>query len=288
MRNWIQKAREKVSKKTFFHLHMISDSTGETLITLGRAAAAQYPNWRAKEHTSAMVRTQDDLDKALDAFKGAPGIVLFTLIDKELENKLRKRCRELDIPALNVLAPAMELFESYLGESISGRSGAQHALDDEYFHRLEAIKFAMAHDDGNLPENIEEADIILIGISRTSKTPTSIYLAQRGVKTFNIPLVPGVDLPAEIMHVKHPMVVALVASAERILQVRENRLLAFDRDLAGDTYVDRASIQEELSWTRRLCKENNWPMIDVSKRSIEETSAAILSLKQDFLAEKKL
>ncbi|MEE9313893.1 MAG: pyruvate, water dikinase regulatory protein [Rhizobiaceae bacterium] len=285
MRNWIQKAREKVSSKTFFHLHLVSDSTGETLITLGRAAAAQYPKWRAVEHTSPMVRTSEELDKALDQIEGAPGIVLYTIIDRELEKKLQNKCLSLGVPALNVLAPTMKLFDSYLGETISGRTGAQHVLDEEYFDRLDAIKFAMAHDDGNLPDDIEEADIILIGISRTSKTPTSIYLAQRGVKTFNIPLVPGVDLPKEVLSVKHPMVVALVASAERILQVRENRLLAFDRDLAGDTYVDRASIQEELTWTRRLCKENNWPMIDVSKRSIEETSAAILALRQEHSSE---
>ena len=128
-------------------------------------------------------------------------------------------------------------------------------------------------------DNVEDADVILIGISRTSKTPTSIYLAQRGYKTFNIPLVPGNELPQEVIESKHPLVVALIASADRIQQVRENRLLAFDRELSGDTYVDRASIQEELAWTRRLCKQNNWPMIDVSKRSVEETAAAILALR---------
>lgn len=279
MRNWIQKAREKVSNKTFFHLHLISDSTGETLITAARAVAAQYSNWRSVEHITSMVRTSAELDKALEIIDQTPGIVLYTMVDPEHVATLQNRCAAMDVPALDVLAPVTKIFDTYLGDKVSGRMGAQHALDEDYFGRLEAIRFTMNHDDGNLPDKIEDAEIILIGISRTSKTPTSIYLAQRGVKTMNIPLVPGVDLPEQIKTAKKPMVVALIASAERILQVRENRLLAFDRDLTGDVYVDRASIHEELAWTKRLCKENNWSMIDVSKRSIEETAAAILALR---------
>lgn len=280
MKSWLRKAREKVSKRAFFHLHMISDSTGETLITTGRAVASQYSNWRAVEHITPMVRTREQLEKALEDVDNAPGIVLYTMVDATLEEIIQNRCHAQGVPAFNVLAPMTKIFDRFLGDTTSGQMGAQHALDDEYFGRLDAIRFAMAHDDGNLPNDIEEADIILIGISRTSKTPTSIYLAQRGYKTINIPLVPGVDLPPEIPNVKHPLVVALIASAERILQVRENRLLAFDRKLSGDAYVDKASIQEELTWTRKLCKKNGWPMIDVSKRSVEETAAAILALRQ--------
>ena len=281
VKRWIQRAREKVSKKAFFHLHLISDSTGETLSTTGRAAAAQYTNWRAVEHVTPMVRSEEKLEKALAEVDASPGIVLYTMVDRELENILVNRCASLGVPAVNVLEPVTKVFDGFLGDTMSGRVGAQHTMDEDYFDRLEAVQFAMAHDDGNLPDNFEEADIILIGISRTSKTPTSIYLAQRGFKTINIPLVPGVDLPANLFTAQRPLVVALVASAERILQVRENRLLAFDRDLTGDIYVDRASIQEELAMTRRLCKQNNWPMIDVSKRSVEETAAAILALRQN-------
>ncbi len=280
MKNWIRKAREKVSKKTFYHLHLISDSTGETLITTTRAAAAQYTNWRPVEHITSMVRSTEKLETALEAVDKNPGMVLYTMVDKELENLLKTRCRALSVPSLNVLAPITNIFDTFLGDKISGRMGAQHALDEDYFGRLDAIRFAMAHDDGNLPDDVEEADIILIGISRTSKTPTSIHLAQRGMKAFNIPLVPGIELPQQVIAAQKPLVVALVASAERILQVRENRLLAFDRDISNDAYVDRASIQEELVWTRRLCKENGWPMIDVSKRSVEETAAAILALRK--------
>ena len=279
MREWIRKAKEKVSKKAFFHLHMISDSTGETLITTGRAVASQYSNWRAIEHITPMVRTSQELENALEKVDGTPGIVLYTMVDPSLEQDLKNRCNNLGVPALNILAPVTKVFDKFLGDTVSGRMGAQHTLDEDYFGRLDAIQFAMAHDDGNIPDNVEDSDVILIGISRTSKTPTSIYLAQRGYKTFNIPLVPGNELPQEVIESKHPLVVALIASADRIQQVRENRLLAFDRELSGDTYVDRASIQEELAWTRRLCKQNNWPMIDVSKRSVEETAAAILALR---------
>ena len=281
VKRWIQRAREKVSKKTFFHLHLISDSTGETLSTTGRAAVAQYTNWRAVEHVTPMVRSEEKLEKALAEVDASPGIVLYTMVDRDLEKILINRCAALGVPAVNVLEPVISVFDGFLGDTMSGRVGAQHTMDEDYFDRLEAVQFAMAHDDGNLPDNFEEAEIILIGISRTSKTPTSIYLAQRGFKTINIPLVPGVDLPASLFTAQGPLIVALVASAERILQVRENRLLAFDRDLTGDIYVDRASIQEELAMTRRLCKQNNWPMIDVSKRSVEETAAAILALRQD-------
>ncbi len=281
MRNWLDKARQKVSRKSFFHLHLISDSTGETLSTTARAVAAQYGKWRAIEHVTPMVRKRQQLEKALDAVDGAPGIVLYTLVDEEFVGLVESRCQKMGVPSLNLLLPITRVFDTYLGDSKSGRTGAQHTLDDEYFGRLDAVRYAMTHDDGNLPDDLEEVDIILVGISRTSKTPTSIYLAQRGTKVINIPLVPGIDVPASVYEANNPLIVALVASAERILQVRENRLLAFGQELNDASYVDRASIMEELAWTRRLCKQNGWPMIDVSKRSIEETSAAILALRRN-------
>ncbi len=284
MRNWIRNAanaaRARVTRKSFFHLHLVSDSTGETLTTAGRAAASQYGKWQPLEHLTSMVRSREKLEKALVGVEQSPGIVLYTLVDPELAAQLRDRCEQLGVICIDVLNPVLRGFESFLGETSSGRVGAQHELDDTYFQRLDAIKFAMAHDDGNLPADLDDADVILVGISRTSKTPTSIHLAQRGLKVVNIPLVPGVDLPPALENVKRAMVVALVASAERIRQVRENRLLAFDRDIASDPYVDRASIANELAWTRRLCQANDWPMIDVTRRSVEETSAAIHTLYQ--------
>lgn len=280
MRKWIQRARERVTNKSFFHLHLISDSTGDTLLTIGRAAAAQYGNWRPIEHVTSMVRDEERLKQALDAVDQAPGIVLYTLVDETLSAKLHQRCRTLGVPAVNVLTPLTRVFDNHLGERMSGKVGAQHELDDDYFGRLEAVRFAMNHDDGNLPEDIETADIILIGISRTSKTPTSIHLAQRGYRVANVPLVPGAPLPDAVVESHGPLVVGLVASAERILQVRENRLRAFEKNLSNRTYVDRASIQEELAWTRKLCRDNYWPVIDVSRKSIEETAAEILALRR--------
>lgn len=285
MRNWIRNAansaRARVTRKTFFHLHLISDSTGETLMTAGRAVASQYANHCPVEHVTPMVRTREVLEKALVAVEKDPGIVLYTLVDPDLAAIMRERCAALGVPSVDVLAPVTQLFDDYLGETKSGQVGAQHTLNETYFRRLDAIKFAMAHDDGNLPTDIEQADVVLIGISRTSKTPTSITLAQRGVKTVNIPLVPGIMLPESVLTAKRPLIVALVASADRIRQVRENRLLAFDRDLTGDIYVDRAAIAEELAWTRRLCREHDWPMIDVTKRSVEESAAAIHRLVEE-------
>ncbi|EFL89703.1 pyruvate, water dikinase regulatory protein [Ahrensia sp. R2A130] len=278
LRNWIPGRSKRVEPKAFFHLHLISDSTGETLTTAARAAAAQYPNWQAVEHVTPLVRNEEQLDEALAGLDDQPGLVLYTMIDEALETRLVERCKSLAVPALNLLAPVIGMFDAFLGDTRTGTSGAQHVLDETYFSRLDGIRYAMAHDDGNLPDDLDSADVILIGISRTSKTPTSIYLGQRGVRCVNIPMVPGMELPEQITRLKKAKVVALVASVERILQVRENRLRAYDRDTEGDIYVDRASIQEELAWTRRLCQSNGWPMIDVSRRSVEETSAAILSL----------
>ncbi len=280
MKSWIQRARDRVSRRRYFHLHMVSDSTGETLKAIGRAVAAQYDNWRPVEHVTSMVRDDATFDQSIKKLENNPGIVLYTLVNEDHARKLHEKCDQLAIPAFNVLAPLTQVFDSHLGEKMSGQVGAQHTLDEDYFTRLDAIRFTMAHDDGNLPEDIESADIILIGISRTSKTPTSIYLAQRGYKTANVPLVPGMDIPTSLLEAHSPLIVALVASTERIMQVRENRLLAFEQDTYGNSYVDRASIQEELNWTRRLCKDNNWPLIDVTRRSIEETSAAILALRR--------
>lgn len=247
------------------------------MTTAARAAAAQYPNWQAVEHLTPLVRSEEKLDKALSGLDDKPGLVLYTMIDETLEKRLLDKCQALAVPALNLLAPVIGIFDAFLGDTKTGTSGAQHVLDETYFSRLDGIRYAMAHDDGNLPDDLDSADVILIGISRTSKTPTSIYLGQRGVRCVNIPLVPGMELPDQITKLKKAQVVALVASVERILQVRENRLRAYDRDTDGDIYVDRASIQEELAWTRRLCQTNGWPMIDVSRRSVEETSAAILA-----------
>lgn len=268
------------NRTTYFHLHMISDATGETLIAVGRAAAAQYVNTTAVEHVYPLVRKADQLDDILRSIEDAPGIVLYTLLAPDLIDKLETSCRALGIPSVNILDPVMTVFQSYLGAASSGRAGAQHALTSEYFSRIEALNFTIAHDDGQLVHDLDDSDIILAGISRTSKTPTSMYLANRGIKTANVPIVPDIPIPVELEEAKKPLVVGLVASPERLLQIRQNRLLGLNADSLDSDYTDKAAIAKEVIETRKMCAKHGWEVIDVTRRSIEETAAAILSLYQ--------
>lgn len=262
---------------SYFHLHLISDATGETLTTIAKAAAVQYAKMRPIEHVHPLVRTQKQLDRVLQEVASAPGIVLYTLVQRDLTSVLETRCRELKVPCLHVLEPVMKVFESYLGAPQTPIVAGQHVLDAGYFQRIDALNFAMAHDDGRLPEDLNEADIVILGISRTSKTPTSIYLAQRGYKTANVPLVPGIDPPAALAGPHRAFIVGLMASVERIVEVRRNRVhLLADREL--DDYVDRAQISTELTTSRKLFQRHGWPMIDVTRRSVEETAATIIKL----------
>jgi [pyruvate, water dikinase]-phosphate phosphotransferase / [pyruvate, water dikinase] kinase len=265
---------------SFFHLHLVSDSTGETLITVARAASAQYSSASPVEHIYPAVRTSRQLDRVLEEIAEAPGLVLYTLLDQVLIGRLEEKCREQGLPCLSVLGPVLHLFETYLGAESTYRVGAQHILNAEYFKRIDALNYTMMHDDGQHaePEEIEQADVVLLGVSRTSKTPTSIYLANRGVKTANIPLVLGVPTPSHLASLKHPLVVGLYASPERIVQIRENRMLGLRVQLDDDQYVDRKAVTEEIAFSRRLCAKHNWPLIDVTRRSIEETAAAIMAL----------
>ncbi len=259
----------------FFHLHLISDATGETISAIARAAIVQYSQIRSIEHVHSLVRTKRQLDRVLQEIESAPGIVLYTIVNPELARSLEEYCASLNVPCLPVLATIMKVFESYLGAPSTPTVGGQHVLDAEYFSRIDALNFTMAHDDGRLPDDLNDADIVIVGISRTSKTPTSIYLAQRGFKTTNVPLIPEIPLPPQLENAGDVFVVGLIASADRISQVRRNRVLALaDRDL--NEYVDRDLIEEEITFTRRLCSRNNWPVIDVTRRSVEETAAAIL------------
>ena len=265
--------------QSFFHLHLISDATGETLLAAGRAAAAQYKDARAIEHIYPLIRTDRQLTKVFEEIDAEPGIVLYTVVDPDLARLIDQRCAEMGLPCVSVLEPVLTVFQSYLGAPAGRRASAQHVLDADYFRRIDALNFTMEHDDGQLPPDLEEAEVILLGISRTSKTPTSIYLANRGIKTANIPIVLGVPLPPELATVKRPLVVGLIATADRISQVRTNRILGTALGVDTTAYVDRASIAEELSYARQLCARHNWPTIDVTRRSIEETAAAIVALR---------
>jgi regulator of PEP synthase PpsR (kinase-PPPase family) len=263
---------------SFFHLHLISDATGETLTTVARAATAQYTKMSAVEHVYPLVRTQKQLDRALTEIEEAPGIVLYTLLEEDLVKRLEDHCRELSLPCLSILGPVLQLMRSYLGTETSHRVGAQHTLNAEYFKRIDALNYTMLHDDGQHIDELEQADVVLVGVSRTSKTPTSIYLANRGIKTGNVPLVPGIMVAPQVEGLAHPLVVGLYASPERIVQIRQNRLLGLKSQQDDDQYIDRKAVTEEIMSSRRLCTKHNWPIIDVTRRSIEETAAAVLKL----------
>jgi len=267
-----------ISPGSYFHLHLVSDATGETLITVARAAAAQYVTVTPIEHIYPLVRSQRQLDRVLNEVEAAPGIVLYTLLDRELLERLETKCREFGVPYLNILGPVLSLFQSYLGTETTARIGAQHTLNAEYFKRIDALNFTMLHDDGQHTEDLEHAEVVLVGVSRTSKTPTSIYLANRGVKTANVPLVPGVPVALSLEALQSPLVVGLFASPERIVQIRQNRLLGIKAHRDDHLYVDREAVAEEVAFSRRLCAKHNWPLIDVTRRSIEETAAAVLAL----------
>jgi regulator of PEP synthase PpsR (kinase-PPPase family) len=268
-----------VQRKTgFFHLHLVSDATGETLITVARAAAAQYATISPIEHVYPLVRTMKQLDRVLTEVEASPGIVLYTLLDPELTVKLEGKCRDLGLPCRSILGPVLRVFQSYLGTETTPRVGAQHMLNAEYFKRIDALNYTMLHDDGQHTDDLEEADVVLVGVSRTSKSPTSIYLANRGVKTANVPIVPGVMTPPQLERLAKPLIVGLYASPERIVQIRQNRLLGLKVHREDDAYVDRQAVAEEVAFSRRLCTTHNWPLIDVTRRSIEETAAAVMAL----------
>jgi [pyruvate, water dikinase]-phosphate phosphotransferase / [pyruvate, water dikinase] kinase len=266
---------------SYFHLHLVSDATGETLITVARAAAAQYATVSPIEHIYPLVRSAKQLDRVLAEIEAAPGIVLYTLLDRELTGRLEKKCQDLGLPILSILGPVLRLFQAYLGAETTARVGAQHTLNAEYFKRIDALNYTMLHDDGQHVDDLEHADVVLVGISRTSKTPTSIYLANRGVKTGNVPLVPGMPVPPSLEQLRQPLVVGLFASPERIVQIRQNRLLGLKARRDDDRYVDQDAVTEEIAFSRRLCAKHSWPLIDVTRRSIEETAAAVLKLLSD-------
>jgi [pyruvate, water dikinase]-phosphate phosphotransferase / [pyruvate, water dikinase] kinase len=263
---------------SYFHLHLVSDATGETLTTVARAATAQYVKIEPVEHVYPLVRTQKQLDRVLAEIEESPGIVLYTLLEDDLVKRLEDHCRELSVPCLSILGPVLALLQSYLGAETSHRVGAQHVLNAEYFKRIDALNYTMLHDDGQHVDGLEEADVVLVGVSRTSKTPTSIYLANRGVKTGNVPLVPGIPVAPSVENLKRPLVVGLFASPERIVQIRQNRLLGLKAHHDEDQYTDRKAVAEEIAFSRKLCVKHNWPSIDVTRRSIEETAAAVMKL----------
>jgi regulator of PEP synthase PpsR (kinase-PPPase family) len=259
------------------NLHLLSDSTGETLELIAKACLAQFEGVEMKQHLWPMVRSEGHLERVLDDVERRPGLVLYTLVNSTIRRELEQKTRRRGIHAVSVLDPVVHALSAVLGQEAHGRPGRQHALDAAYFARVDAIQFTIAHDDGIGSENWEEADIILAGVSRTSKTPTSIYLANRGYKVANIPLVPEAPPPPNLFSLRHPLVVGLTTNPERLIQIRRNRLLALNQAPETD-YVDLEAVNAELGFARRLFADNEWPVIDVTRRSIEETAFAIVKL----------
>jgi hypothetical protein len=260
----------------FFNVHLVSDSTGETLGTVMRAAAAQFENVVPLERIHSLVRSEKSLDQALQDIEGHPGVVWFTISDHGLRRKLEDFCTSRAIPVLPVLDPSVHMLSRHLGMASSERVAAQHVMDAEYFRRIDAIHFALAHDDGQNYSRLHNADVILVGVSRTSKTPTCVYLANRGIMAANVPLVPHVPPPKELFEINGPLVIGLKISVERLIQIRTQRLRTINESTETD-YTDEDRVREEVIWANRLFAQNNWDVIDVSRRSVEETAAAVLN-----------
>ncbi len=259
------------------HLHLLSDSTGETLENIAKASLVQFDGVETIKHFWPMVRSEGHLDRILTEIAQKPGLVLFTIVNVEVRRKLESRCHALGLPAVAALDPVIDALSRMLGQEAKARPGRQHILDEAYFRRVEAIGYTIAHDDGIGGEDWEEADIILLGVSRSSKTPTSIYLANRGYKVANVPLVMEAPPPQSLYQLRHPVVVGLTASPERLVQVRRNRLLALNQS-PETPYVDQNVVSAEIAFARRIFSDRGWPVIDVTRRSIEETAAAVINL----------
>ena len=260
-----------------FHIHLVSDSTGETLNAMTNAALAQFENVDVMIHPYALVRARAQLTRALDHIAIMPGIVFFTLANQGLRDTLMARCRDMDVRCIDLLEGPVTALRHFLGKTETHKVGRQHEVDQRYLDRIEALNFSIAHDDGQSLDTIDEAEVILTGASRTSKTPTCVYLAIRGVRAANVPLVPRVPAPAQLLAASRPLIVGLWVSPDRLVQVRRNRLNTMG-EMRDSNYVDLDAVRAEIAATRQLFENQNWPMIDVSRRSIEETAAAVMNL----------
>jgi regulator of PEP synthase PpsR (kinase-PPPase family) len=261
----------------YFNVHLVSDSTGETLSGIMRATTAQFDNVAPLEHAYYLVRSPKQMDRVLREIESAPGVVLYTISDTFLRAALEQRCRDLGCPHLAVLDPTLDLLVRYLGLEASHRVGGQHSLDADYFKRIDAVTYSMAHDDGQAADHLDDADVVLIGVSRTSKTPTCMYLAHRGVRAANVPLVLNIPPPEAVYSLRHPLVVGLKISPERLMEIRRNRLRSIGESPDGE-YADEDRIRDEILNSQRIFARIGCPTIDVTRRSVEETAAQILNL----------
>ena len=266
------------------NLHLVSDATGETLNAVARATTVQFDHANIVYHRWSLVRTRFQLHRVLEGIEAEPGPVLSTLVDKGLRTDLETTCTRLNVPLVHVLDPVINLLQEHIGEQAAPRPGKQYVLNADYFRRIDAMHYVLAHDDGQAQLGIAEADVVLVGVSRSSKTPTCFYLANRGIKAANIPLVPGTPAAPGLDEPRCP-VIGLTVDARSLIEIRRHRLRLIGAGaqsgiLRQDTleYVDDAAVKAELLWARRLCTGRGWPVIDVTRRSIEETAATVLQL----------
>lgn len=260
-----------------FHLHLVSDATGETLSSVARACLVQFENTQAVQHLWWLVRTEGQVERVVSGIEAHPGLVLFTIVDLGVRALLEEACRQLKVPCIPVLDPVMAALSSFLDSEVRALPGRQHVLDAEYFERIDAMHFTLAHDDGQMVDDVDDADVVLVGVSRTSKTPTCMYLANKGLKAANYPLVPGVPLPPPLAAARKPLIVGLTKDPKSLSDIRRNRLRFLNQNPESD-YADVDKVREEVANARRVFAQHGWPVIDVTRRSIEEASAAILQL----------
>ncbi len=256
---------------------MVSDSTGETVSHIAKAVVVQFKELTVEEYTWPMMRSPVQVDELLDVLRARPGFVIYTVVDKSIRDQIEAGCREIGVPCVSVLQPLVDGLKAHLNQDVEARPGKQHALDQDYFERIEAMDFVLSHDDGQSVRDLESADVILVGVSRTSKTPTCIYLGNRGVKAANFPMVPGCALPDEIFTVESPLIVGLTKDPKRLVEVRRQRLRLLNQEADTD-YVDFDQVAQEINDARRLFAKYDWPVINVSRRSIEETATTIIQL----------
>ena len=260
-----------------FNVHLVSDATGETVLSVARACLAQYSGVKIKEHVWSLVRSNTQTDAAIAGIEKNPGIVLYTLVNKKTRNRLEKACTRLEIPCIAVLNPVIAAMGSYFSLESREEPGRQHIMEEDYFGRIDAMNFVMAHDDGQSVREIEKADVILVGVSRMSKTPTCLYLANRGIKAANVPIIPGHALPDEVINAQNPVIIGITKKPATLVQIRRSRLSVDNRDPDTD-YADIDSVRKEVMLAKKVFKQNGWPVIDATRRSIEEIATMVFQL----------
>lgn len=258
------------------HVHLVSDSTGETVSSVARAAVAQFDNIETQEHVWSLVRSASQMERAIVHIAENPGPVLYTIVDPDLRRLLKAECLKLELPCIPVLAPVLRELSAYLGEETSRLPGKQHELNEQYYSRVEAINFTLAHDDGQLTWDLDQADVVLVGVSRTSKSPTCVYLAYRGLRAANVPYVAGVPLPETLLTATKPLMVGLTINPARLVEIRKSRLNSINQDDHPSTYVDMEKVVAEVEESKKFFRQRKWPIINVTNRSVEETAANIM------------